>query len=86
VSRYICKCAPGHSWVGRRTFKDTISRNFADELAKLELEWRDREPPTFHESLSERLYDKQGGVRTQDLLGHKDPRSTALYHDSRGTE
>lgn len=78
----------GNSPVGRRIFKDTISRNFTDELAKLKLDWGDREPPTFHEirSLSERLYDKQGNVKTQDLLGHKDPRSTALYHDARGSE
>lgn len=44
-------------------------------------------PPTFHEirSLAERLYDEQG-VNTQALLGHRDPRTTALYKDVRGAE
>jgi hypothetical protein len=32
------------------------------------------------------MYSEQGNVKTQDLLGHKDPRTTAMYHDGRGTE
>lgn len=52
------------------------------------LEWGDKEPPTLHEirSLSERLYKAEGRVNTQELLGHKDPRMTRVYHDPRGAE
>ena len=76
----------GNSPVGSPIWKDTISRTFTDVLGRLGLNWGDKTPPTFHEirSLSERLYDAQGGVDTQVLLGHRDPRSTQLYHDSRG--
>jgi integrase len=78
----------GNSPVGSRIWKDTISRRFSDAVEALQLDWGDRAPPTFHEirSLSERLYAAQGNVSTQELLGHKDPRSTRLYHDSRGAE
>ena len=40
----------------------------------------------FHEirSLSGRLYDD--AIDTQALLGHSDPKTTALYLDSKGTE
>ena len=63
-----------------------LTRLFTDELAKLGLDWGDKSPPTLHEvrSLSERLYKAQGGVNTQELLGHKDQKTTALYHDARG--
>lgn len=72
--------------LGKAMHVDKITRVFSAELAKLEIAWGDREPPTFHEirSLSERLYKAQGNVNTQELLGHKDPRTTALYHDGRG--
>lgn len=72
--------------LGRKMHVDMITRVFSAELAKLELSWGGKEPPTFHEirSLSERLYKEQGGVNTQELLGHKDPRTTAIYHDGRG--
>lgn len=83
----------GNSPVGQRIWKDTLSRVFSSELDRMQqdtgqVDWEGRDPPTFHEirSLSERLYAEQGNVKTQDLLGHKDPRTTALYHDSRGTE
>ncbi len=44
-------------------------------------------PPSFYEirSLAERLHHDQG-VNTQALLGHKQPATTALYHDLRGSE
>lgn len=44
--------------------------------------------PTFHEirSLTKRLYDKQGGVDTKALLGHKTERMSDLYADPRGVE
>lgn len=76
----------GNSPVGRHLWVDTISRRFSDTLAELQLDFGDRTPPTFHEirSLAERLYKAQGNVDTQELLGHSDPRTTALYHDARG--
>lgn len=72
--------------LGKAMHVDMITRVFSAELAALGLAWGDKEPPTFHEirSLSERLYKAQGNVNTQELLGHKDPRTTALYHDGRG--
>jgi len=78
----------GNSPVGRRIWVDTITRRFSDVLATLSVDFGDRTPPTFHEirSLAERLYKAQGNVDTQELLGHRDPRSTATYHDARGAE
>lgn len=72
--------------LGKKMHVDMITRVFSSELAALGLDWGDKSPPTFHEvrSLSERLYKAQGNVNTQELLGHKDPRTTALYHDGRG--
>ena len=77
-----------HSPVGSQIWRDTVSRRFTDALATLALDWGDRSAPTFHEirSLSERLYAAQGGVNTQELLGHRDPRMTQIYHDARGAE
>lgn len=78
----------GNSPTGRKIWIDTLSKRFAETLTSLQIDWADKEPPTFHEirSLAERLYSAQGGVNTQELLGHKDPETTALYHDSRGSE
>lgn len=78
----------GNSPVGAPIWKDTISRRFSEAVTALGRDWGDKEPPTFHEirSLSERLYAAQGTVNTQELLGHKDARTTGLYHDSRGAE
>jgi len=78
----------GNSPVGRRIWLDTISRRFSEVVASLELDFGGRSPPTFHEirSLSERLYTAQGNVNTQELLGHRDPRTTQIYHDARGAE
>lgn len=44
-------------------------------------------PPTFHElrSLGIRLYEAEG-YKPQDLAGHKDEKTTALYRDDRGAE
>lgn len=76
----------GNSPAGSQIWVDTISRHFTDTLAALGLSFGDKEPPTFHEirSLSERLYAAQGNVKTQELLGHKDAKTTAIYHDARG--
>jgi integrase len=72
--------------LGTRLHIDILTRLFTSELAKLGIDWGDKDPPTFHEirSLSERLYTAQGNVNTQDLLGHKEARTTATYHDPRG--
>lgn len=78
----------GNSPLGRRIWIDTLSKRFAETLTTLKLNWGEKDPPTFHEirSLSERLYSAQGGVNTQELLGHNDPETTALYHNSRGLD
>lgn len=78
----------GNSPAGRQIWLDTISRRFTDEITALGMDWAPKDPPTFHEirSLSERLYSDQGGVDTQELLGHLDAETTAGYHDSRGSE
>ena len=76
----------GNSPVGAQIWIDTLTRHFSRGVAGLDMDWQGRDPPTFHEirSLSERLYAAQGGVNTQELLGHKDAKSTATYHDPRG--
>ncbi|MFC4821136.1 tyrosine-type recombinase/integrase [Dokdonella ginsengisoli] len=78
----------GNSPRGREIWVDTITRRWSECIARLKLDWEGRTPPTFHEirSLSERLYKAQGNVNTQELLGHRDPRSANLYHDARGAE
>jgi enterobacteria phage integrase len=88
VSRYLVhqtERAKGAT-LGRPLHPDMITRKFSAELAKLKLDWGDKEPPTFHEirSLAARLYKAQGDINPQDLLSHKDPRSTATYTDGRG--
>ncbi len=72
--------------LGKPLHVDMITRVFSAELAKLKLDWADKEPPTFHEirSLAARLHKEQGDVNPQDLLSHKDPKSTATYTDGRG--
>ncbi|WMB71386.1 phage integrase Arm DNA-binding domain-containing protein [Shewanella oncorhynchi] len=82
VSKYLIHHQHGSrgATIGGQVFVDTITKRFS--------ECRDELGPsttTFHElrSLSERLYSGQG-IDTQILLGHKDPRTTAAYHDIRG--
>lgn len=71
---------------GDAVHKDTVSRMFARARKKLNRKYIGT-PPTYHEirSLSERLYSAQG-LDTQSLLGHKDARTTARYHDMRGAD
>lgn len=78
----------GNSPAGRAIWVDTISHRFAEEIDRLKVNWSPKTPPTFHEirSLSERLYSAQGGVNTQELLGHNQPETTEEYHDPRGSE
>lgn len=72
--------------LGKPLHVDMITRVFSAELAKLGIDWGEKEPPTFHEirSLGARLYQEQGDINPKDLLSHKDPKSTALYLDGRG--
>lgn len=72
---------------------DTMSKAFAkarDIVVERDgIFWdANKTPPTLHEirSLSERLYSAQGGIDTQALLGHRDPRTTSIYKDNRGSE
>jgi integrase len=71
---------------GARTHVDQLTREFTEEITKLGIDWAGKHAPTFHEirSLSSRLYKQQGNVNPQELLGHKDPRTTAVYTDGRG--
>jgi integrase len=88
LSRYLIHQTQsyGNSPAGAQIWRDTITRHFTDTLAALQLDWGDKNPPTFHEirSLSGRLYRKQGNVSPQELFGHKDPRTTSIYTDERG--
>lgn len=72
--------------LGKPLHVDMITRKFSAELAKLKLDWGGKKAPTFHEirSLSARLHKTQGNVNPQELLTHKDPRTTAIYTDGRG--
>jgi hypothetical protein len=72
--------------VGSHMHVDVMTRLFSAELAKLGLDWGGKDAPTFHEirSLAGRLYKEQGNVNPQELYGHKDPRTTAIYTDGRG--
>lgn len=66
---------------------ETITKGFARARNMTGLTWP-RKPATYYElrSLAERLYEAQGNVNTQSLLGHKNKRTTAIYHDSRGAD
>jgi integrase len=74
------------SRLGKPLHVDMITRVFSAELARLEIDWQGKTPPTFHEirSLAARLHKEQGDVDPQDLLSHKDPKSTSIYTDGRG--
>lgn len=88
VSRYLVHETQGGKGrrIGKKIHLDVLTREFTWELEKLGLNWGGKEPPTFHEvrSLSIRLYKDQGNVDPQELAGHKDPRTTAIYTDGRG--
>lgn len=95
LSRYVLhhtinvgNCRPGD-----RVHINTMSKAFARSrdivVAQDGIFWDpNKTPPTLHEirSLSERLYSAQGGIDTQALLGHRDPRTTSIYKDNRGSE
>lgn len=77
-----------HCKIGDSVHIDSLTVRFHKEVMRLGIDWGQKEPPSFHEirSLAERLYSAQGGIDTSDLLGHKDKRMTATYHDDRGSE
>ena len=62
--------------------KSTISKAFKDARSKTDITV-DNPPSSSH--LRGRLYKEQG-IDAQCLLGHKDPATTALYVDVRGSE
>lgn len=84
---YLHHVSPhGNAPPGSKVFVDAISRAFT--AARVLAGLPDEGAPTFHEmrSLSKRLYDKQGGVDTQQLLGHASEKTAAIYADARGVE
>lgn len=92
VSRYLIhhtRPRGPQSQPGDQVFIDTITKGFRRARDRTSLTWPDgQEPPTFHEirSLAARLYEKQGNVDVQVLLGHSDPATTEIYKDGRGIE
>ena len=76
----------GNAPRGSQVFVDRMSHAFAEarDLAGIGGE----HPPTFHEirSLTKRLYEAQGNVDTQWLLGHSDAKTARTYADPRGAE
>ena len=78
----------GKSTPGTRIRLRRVTDVFTDEIAALHIDWGDKTPPTFHEirSLAKRMYQRQGGVDTKVLLGHKAESSAELYEDARGAE
>lgn len=95
LSRYVLHhtISVGNCRPGDPLHVDTMSRVFgkARDIAAAQSGafWEpNKTPPTLHEirSLAERLYSAQGGIDTQALLGHRDPRTTSIYKDTRGAE
>lgn len=90
LSRYLVHHFKDHGQAerGQRVHMTTITSAFqrARDLAGIKTE-EGKTPPTYHElrSLGARLYAEQG-YDPQALLGHKDPRTTAVYKDNRGAE
>lgn len=84
---YLHHVSPhGNAPPGSPVFVDRISKAFTE--ARVLAGLPDEGAVTFHEirSLAKRLYDKQGNVNTQQLLGHADAKTAALYADARGVE
>src|SRR5690606_32813136 len=63
-----------------------ITRVFSAELEQLGSDRSKKRLSALHHilSLSRRPIRAQGNVTPQELLGHKDPRTTAIYTDGRG--
>jgi len=91
ASRYLVHHTKtfGNAPRGSQVFVDRMSHAFTE--ARILAGIPDTLPsgqgaPTFHEirSLAKRLYDEQGDVDTQLLLGHSDVRTAKIYKDPRG--
>jgi hypothetical protein len=78
----------GKSKPGERLRLRRVTDVFSEEIQALGIEWGDSTPPTFHEirSLSKRMYERQGGVDTKQLLGHRSDEAANLYGNARGAE
>lgn len=72
--------------LGTPVHVDILTRQFSAAVDALGLDWGGKQAPTFHEirSLAGRMYREQGNVNPQELFGHRDPRTTAIYTDGRG--
>ncbi|MET0115980.1 MAG: tyrosine-type recombinase/integrase [Sedimenticola sp.] len=79
-------CHKAQAKPGNRVYPRSLTRTFREARNKSGLKW-EKQPPSFHEqrSLSARLYQQQG-IDAQILLGHRDPRMTAVYRDVRGDD
>lgn len=79
----------GNAPLGSSIHPDRLSHAFAEarDLAGVKPD-AGRTAQTWHEirSLCKRLYEKQGNVDTQQLLGHLDKRTADLYANPRGSE
>lgn len=71
---------------GAKISPQSLTIAFQEAMQQLPIDWDGKTPPTFHElrSLAARLYEAQGGVDPQHLLGHKSASTTAIYTDARG--
>lgn len=90
LSRYLVHHVVNYPAVpaGSKVAPDRISAAFleARRAAGIPDEFPDGKlAPTFHEirSLAKRLYEKQGGVDTKQLLGHATEAMSKLYQDAR---
>jgi len=88
VSRYMVHHVRNHTKAkkGDRLHRHSVSKGFLQARRRTDLTW-ERNLPAYHEirSLAGRLYNDQG-IDVQSLLGHADPKTTAMYRDSRGAE
>jgi integrase len=78
----------GKAKPGMKVHPQTISASFTEACERAGIVVQvGKTPPTFHElrSLGIRLYEAEG-YDPQDLAGHKDAATTALYKDDRGAE
>lgn len=73
--------------IGGQVQPHSLTKRFAKVRDLACIEWNAETPPSFHElrSLAERTYEA-AGVNTQALLGHKNAKTTAKYHDLRGED
>lgn len=78
----------GNSPAGQPLALRRLTNAFTAEVKALGRDWQGKKAPTFHEirGLAARLYARQGDVHVQELLGHKDAKTTELYKDARGAE